>query len=118
MTTEDIRIDEGTQISKWNESNRLSYFSLEAWKISYLARFDKDAMEKESLEFKEMMTLAADRLEERLNFKLDKKWSDMHCHLFLKFRKTTLWFGLREELEKSIKMLHYQDGYSELIVDS
>lgn len=34
-------------------------------------------MEKESLEFKEMMTLAADRLEERLNFKFDKKRSYM-----------------------------------------
>lgn len=45
-------------------------FLLWSLKISYLARFDKDAMEKESLEFKEMMTLAADRLEQRLNFKL------------------------------------------------
>ena len=42
----------------------------------------------------------------------------MHCHLFLKFRETTLWFGLREELEKSIQMLHYQDGYNKLILNS
>lgn len=81
-------------------------------------------MEKESLEFKEMMTLAADRLEEWLNFKFDKinlitiLYAHLMCHLFLKFRETTLWFGLREELEKSIKMLHYQDRYNELRLNS
>ena len=47
-------------------------------------RFDKDKIEWDSLDFQKMMILAADRLE------------------------STFWFGLKEKLEESIEMIHYQ----------